>query len=129
MAAVTVTLAGVALSGAQQPLPVPVPLGAGPPVEQYITRESESTGPRRQFRAVRYDTSWDDIEFTCVVTTDAALSTIETAYRNRHSTVAYVYGGVTWTCLWAQGGLEVERFNISLTHYRLRIKLHVLART
>jgi len=127
--AVTVTLAGVALSGAQQPLPVPVPLGAGPPVEQHITRESSSEGPRRVLVPRRYHTSWDDIEFTCVVTSDANLSTIETAYRNRHSTVAYVYGGVTWTCAWAQGGLEVTRFNISLTHYTLRIKLHVLARS
>lgn len=127
--AVQVTLAGVTLKGAQQPLPIPVPLGAGPPVEQYITRESASTGPRRQFRAVRYDTSWDDIEINCVVNSDADLATIETAYRNRHNTVAYIYGGVTYTCLWAQGGLQVERFTFSLVHYRLRIKLHVLART
>ena len=129
MAAVSVTLAGVTLSGAQQPLPIPVPLGEGPPDQEFITRESASEGPRRVATPIRYHVSWDDIDINCTVTNDTDLATLETSYRNRHSTLAYVYNGTTWTCRWPQGGLQVVRFNISLHHYTLRIKLKVLSRT
>ena len=124
--ATTATLAGVTLTGAQQPLPIPLPLGDGPPVEQHITRESASQGARRVSVPRRYHESWDDIEINCVITTDADMDTLETSYRARQTVVSYVYAGTTWSCLWAQGGLKVTRFNISLTHYRCVIKLHVL---
>lgn len=124
--ATTVTLAGVSLTAAQQPLPVPVPLGAGPAIEQHITRESASQGARRVSVPRRYHESWDDIEFTCAITSDADMTTLLTSYRARQTPVTYIYGATTWTCLWAQGGLQVTRFNFSLTHYRITVRLHVL---
>jgi len=127
--AVTVTLAGVTLSGAQQPLPIPVPLGDGPPDEEHITRDSASEGARLVGVARRYHESWDEILINCTVTSDADYQTLEDSYRNRHLTVVYTYGGHSWTCRWPQGGLKVVRFNWSLHHYTLQIKLKVLEKS
>lgn len=125
--AVQVTLAGVVLKGAQQPLPVPVPSGSGPPLQTFITRESASEGARRVTVAARYHLSWDDIVLTFTVNNDADFATLDASWRAKQTAVSYVYSGTTWTCLWES--FEVTRFNISLSHYTIRAKLRVLART
>lgn len=125
--AVQVTLAGVVLKGAQQPLPIPVPSGQGPPLQTFVTRESASEGARRVTVAARYHLSWDDILINFTVNNDTDFNTLDTSWRAKHSTVAYIYGGTTWTCAWES--FEVTRFNISLNHYTIRAKLRVLARS
>lgn len=125
--AVTVTLAGVVLKGAQQPLPVPVAIGEGPPDEVHITQDSPTQGARRIPVLRRYHESWDDIEFDCTLTNLTDFGTLQTAYKtNHHQTVAYTYGGTTWTCAWYAGGFKPVRFNWDTSYFKVHIKLRVL---
>lgn len=124
--AVTVTLAGVVLTGAQQPLPVPIAIGEGPPDEIHITQDSPTQGARRIPVLRPYHESWDDIEFDCTVTNITDFNTLAASYRAKQTVVTYVYSGTTWTCAWYAGGFKPVRFNWDVNYFKVHIKLRVL---
>ena len=124
MAWPTVTLAGVSLSGAQQPKVIPTPKGKQPR-KNFTTRESASEGPRRVPIPFRYHETHDDIKLEFTLNNDADYTTLNTSWEAKHQTVDLVVGSTTHTCLWVD--FDPER--IAITEYATepyrRCKVHL----